>query len=62
MDLQNEIDLKAKQIHSDGYSMSIGEIVSLYKENELDIHPTFQRFFRWSLHQKSRLICNLPIK
>lgn len=36
--------------------MSIGEITSLYKDNELDIHPEFQRVFRWSLPQKSKLI------
>ena len=36
--------------------MSIGEIISLYKENEMDIHPEFQRFFRWTIEQKSRLI------
>jgi len=36
--------------------MSIGEWISLYERNELDIHPEFQRFFRWSPQQKSRLI------
>src|SRR5437764_14911019 len=39
--------------------MSIGELMSLYKDEELDIHPEFQRFFRWSLKQKSRLIESL---
>jgi hypothetical protein len=39
--------------------MSVGELVSLYKENELDIHPEFQRFFRWSESQKSRFIESL---
>ncbi len=39
MSLQNEIDLKIKEISTDGYPMSIGEIISLYKENEMDIHP-----------------------
>jgi uncharacterized protein with ParB-like and HNH nuclease domain len=56
MSLQNEIDLKIKEISTDGYPMSIGEIISLYKENEMDIHPEFQRFFRWTIEQKSRLI------
>jgi uncharacterized protein with ParB-like and HNH nuclease domain len=36
--------------------MSIGEIISIYKEGELDIHPEFQRFFRWNESQKSKLI------
>jgi uncharacterized protein with ParB-like and HNH nuclease domain len=39
-----------------GYSVSIGEWISIYEKDELDIHPEFQRFFRWSNRQKSRLI------
>jgi hypothetical protein len=41
---------------TDGYSMSIGELVSNYKEGEIDINPDFQRKFRWTDHQRSRLI------
>ena len=55
-DLQQEIDEKKKEIFTDGYPMSIGELSSLYSENELDIHPEFQRFFRWTTLQKSKLI------
>jgi uncharacterized protein with ParB-like and HNH nuclease domain len=36
--------------------MSIGELMSLYKKGELDIHPEFQRIFRWSEIQKTKLI------
>ena len=36
--------------------MSIGELMSLYKSGELDLHPEFQREFRWKAPQKSRLI------
>ena len=56
MSLDQEIEARRSEIHTDGYSMSIGELISLYRENELDIHPEFQRFFRWSDEQKSRLI------
>jgi hypothetical protein len=56
MPLQDEIDDRAKEIHTDAYAMSIGEAINLYTEGELDIHPEFQRFFRWSPKQKSRLI------
>jgi len=56
MTLKQEVDLKSKEIHTDGYPMSIGEISSLYKDNELDIHPEFQRIFRWTILQKSKLI------
>jgi len=56
MPLQEEIDKTRQEIRTDGYSMSIGEWISLYKDNEIDIHPEFQRFFRWSDHQKSTFI------
>jgi hypothetical protein len=39
--------------------MSVGELLTLYKDGELNLHPEFQRFFRWSDSQKSRLIESL---
>jgi len=56
MSLISEIDERKKEISTDGYPMSIGEIISLYKEGAIDVHPEFQRFFRWSIYQKSKLI------
>jgi hypothetical protein len=56
MPLQEEIDKTRQEIRTDSYSMSIGEWMSLYEKNEIDIHPDFQRFFRWSDHQKSTFI------
>ena len=56
MSLEEEIDAMRAEIRSDGYPMSIGELMNLYRDNELDIHPEFQRFYRWSAEQKSRLI------
>lgn len=54
--LLKDVSAKAKEIHTDAYPMSIGELMSLYKDKELDIHPEFQRFFRWSNLQKSRFV------
>src|SRR5688500_13936623 len=56
MSLQDEIDKARNEIRTDEYAISIGEWISIYEKNELDIHPEFQRFFRWSDTQKSRLI------
>jgi hypothetical protein len=56
MPLQEEIDKTRQEIRTDGYSMSIGEWISLYENNEIEIHPAFQRFFRWSDYQKSTLV------
>ncbi|MCY4487849.1 MAG: DUF262 domain-containing protein [Deltaproteobacteria bacterium] len=56
MSLDEEISARRAEVRSDGYPMSIGELINLYRDNELDIHPEFQRFFRWSEEQKSRLV------
>lgn len=54
--LEQEVEEARHTISSDGYPMSIGELTSLYKGGELIIRPEFQRFFRWTNLQKSRLI------
>ena len=59
MPLEEEIRRERAEIRSDGYPMSIGELINLYRDDELDIHPEFQRFYRWSEAQKSRLIESL---
>lgn len=56
MSLEIEILDRSREISTDSYPMSVGEIVSLYKDGELDVHPEFQRFFRWSPEQKSSFI------
>jgi hypothetical protein len=56
MSLIDEVDEKRREIRTDGYAMSIGEWCSLYDNKELDIHPEFQRFYRWSDVQKTNLI------
>ncbi len=54
--LEQQINEARRTISSDGYPMSIGELTSIYKQGELIIRPAFQRFFRWTIEQKSRLI------
>ena len=56
MGLDQEIKSRRAEVRTDGYPMSIGEIINLYRDKELDVHPEFQRFYRWSPEQKSRLI------
>ena len=46
MDLQEEIETRRRLIKTDSYSMSIGELMSIYQSKELDLRPEFQRFFR----------------
>ena len=54
--LQFEIDCKRKEIRSDSYSMSVGEWISLYEQEEIEIICKFQKGFRWSDRQKTALI------
>lgn len=59
MSLETEIENLRNEIRTDGYPMSIGEWISLYERDEIDIHPEYQRFYRWTLEQKSKLIESL---
>lgn len=59
MTLQSEVDEQRRTIRTDGYPMSINELATMYRENELELHPEFQRYFRWTVEQKSRLIESL---
>lgn len=57
--LENEIERTQRSVMTDAYQMSIGEIVNMYKDDELIINPDFQRLFRWEIGQKSKLIESL---
>jgi hypothetical protein len=54
--LIEELSLEKNSIKTDSYSMSIGEIMNLYNDGELELDPAFQRLFRWKNKQKSRFI------
>ncbi|MFD0967018.1 DUF262 domain-containing protein [Plantactinospora endophytica] len=54
--LASKIDELRMTIATDAFPMSIGELSNLYRDGELNVHPEFQRAFRWSVSQKSRLI------
>src|SRR6188474_1917106 len=57
--LKEEIDDAQRLVKTDAYQLSIGEVVNMYKDNELVINPDFQRLFRWEIGQKSKLIESL---
>ena len=57
--LQTQIDQSRQTIHAEGYPMSVGELINLYKDGDLYLRPAFQRFFRWTVEQKSRLVESL---
>jgi hypothetical protein len=59
MSLEEQISTVRKEIKPDGYDMSVGEIMNLYRNNELVISPAYQRLFRWEPLQKTRFIESL---
>lgn len=56
MKLEEQIDTKIGEVRTEALDMSFGEIANLKKNKELVIQPEYQRLFRWSIEQKSRLI------
>lgn len=59
MSLDNEIQEARQTVVSDGYEMSIGEVMNLYRDEEIIIAPDFQRLFRWDPSRKTRFIESL---
>ena len=55
-ELLKELSEGRKEIKTDSHSMSIGELLNLYTEGELQLDPAYQRLFRWSDEQKSNFI------
>ena len=52
MALEEEISKARQEIYSDGYDMSVGELINLYRDKEIVIQPEFQRLFRWGHYTK----------
>lgn len=56
MSLESEIEAGRKTVQTDDTIMTFGELANLYRDQDLIISPEFQRTFRWSNLQKTRLI------
>jgi hypothetical protein len=56
MSLDDDVNANRRNIRSDGYTMSLGEVVNMYRDREIIIRPEYQRLFRWTIIQQSRLI------
>lgn len=56
MTLDEQLGIYRTEIKTEQWSVSVGEIFSLYDRGKLMINPAFQRFFRWSDTQKTLLI------
>ncbi len=54
--LEHALDAVKKDVKTDSYPMSIGELVGMYEKGEIVLRPEYQRYFRWTHEQKSKLI------
>lgn len=59
MTLIDEVQTARQEVVTDGYEMSLGEVINLYKDSELVIDPVFQRLFRWDDQRKTRFVESL---
>ena len=59
--LRDELDEAKRNVTTDSIQISIGEIASMYDQEELDIIPEFQRLFRWTIEKKTAFIESILI-
>lgn len=62
MDIIEAIDKKIGEVRTESLDISVGELISLHENSELVIRPDFQRLFRWSYEQRSRLIESMMLE
>lgn len=55
-DLQAELDRHRRQVDVDAYDITVRELVRLAVDHELEVAPAYQRKFRWTVEDESRLI------
>ncbi|MCV6575089.1 MAG: DUF262 domain-containing protein [Cohaesibacter sp.] len=59
--LETLLDDARQTVKTDSYPMSIGELAGMYEREEIVLRPEYQRYFRWSPEQKSKLIESILI-
>lgn len=55
-EIEDAIDQKVGEVRTETLDLSFGEIANLHAGKELIIQPEYQRLFRWSDAQRSRLV------
>lgn len=51
-----DTDSFEREIRTTAVDFSFGELLNLHNDNEIVIRPEYQRLFRWTVEQRSRLI------
>ena len=56
------VDIESKEIRTEAVDFSFGELLNLHRDGEIVIQPEYQRLFRWSNEQRSRLIESILLR
>lgn len=54
--------IESNEIRTEAVDFSFGEILNLHRDGEIVISPEYQRLFRWSVEQRSRLIESILLR
>lgn len=54
--------IESNEIRTEAVDFSFGEILNLHRDREIVIRPEYQRLFRWSVEQRSRLIESILLR
>lgn len=54
--------IESKEIRTEAVDFSFGELLNLHRDKEIVIQPEYQRLFRWSNEQRSRLIESILLR
>ena len=60
--LLTAIDSTLTKVHTQSLDLSFNELLDMYKNNELDISPDYQRLFQWPEGARSRFIESLLLE
>lgn len=62
IELLTAIDTHLAKVHTQSLDLSFNELLDMYKSNELDINPDYQRLFQWSEGAQSRFVESLLLE
>lgn len=54
--------IESNEIRTEAVDFSFGEILNLHRDGEIVIRPEYQRLFRWTMEQRSRLIESILLR
>jgi len=54
--------IESSEIRTESVDFSFGELLNLHRDKEIVIRPEYQRLFRWSNEQRSRLIESILLR